>query len=89
MTETTEKIQSARIGVVDSDRADKTRRVVVSYLSRHPKYGKYIKKRTVVHAHDETNESKMGDRVEVMPCRPYSKTKRWKIIRVVDKSPEN
>lgn len=89
MSGTTEQIQGAKMGFVESDKTDKTRRVVVSYLARHPKYGKYIKKRTVLHVHDENNESKLGDKVEVMPCRPYSKTKRWKLVRIVDKSPEN
>lgn len=89
MSDSTQKVQTIRIGFVESDRADKTRRVVVRYLARHPKYGKYVKKRTVLHAHDETNESKVGDRVEVTPCRPYSKTKRWQVVRVLERAPEN
>ena len=89
MSDSSEKVQTLRVGFVESDKADKTRRVVVRYLARHPKYGKYIKRRTVVQAHDENNESRKGDRVEVTPCRPYSKTKRWQIVRVVEKSPEN
>ncbi|MEM1071657.1 MAG: 30S ribosomal protein S17 [Planctomycetota bacterium] len=76
-----------RIGVVESDRADKTRKVVVSYMAKHPKYGKYIRRRTVLQVHDEQNTSSMGDRVEVRECRPISKTKSWELVRVVEKSP--
>ena len=70
-------------GVVTSDKRDKTRKVVVSFNAKHPKYGKYIRKETVVQAHDETNQSKAGDTVEVGPCRPISKSKTWKVLRVV------
>jgi small subunit ribosomal protein S17 len=73
-----------RIGVVESDKRDKTRKVVINYLARHPKYGKYVRKRTVLHVHDEANASHKGDRVEVAPCRPHSKTKRWRLVRVVE-----
>ncbi|GAB4548565.1 MAG: hypothetical protein Tsb0013_09200 [Phycisphaerales bacterium] len=83
MNESTEKIQGARIGVVTSDARDKTRRVEVQFLARHPKYGKYLRKRTVLHVHDESNVSKAGDKVEVAPCRPVSKTKAWTLVRVV------
>jgi len=76
-----------RVGVVDSDRRDKTRRVSVEFLARHPKYGKYIRKRTVLHVHDEGNESRRGDRVEVAECRPVSKTKSGELVRVVDRAP--
>jgi small subunit ribosomal protein S17 len=82
------KAKGARIGVVESDKRDKTRKVVVEFLAKHPKYGKYLRKRTVLHVHDEDNESKLGDRVEVAPCRPISKTKAWKLLRVVDSAPE-
>ena len=69
MTEQTE-IAGARIGHVKSDKRDKTRTVVVEYQTRHPKYGKYVRKRTVLHVHDEGNESKVGDKVMVAQCRP-------------------
>ncbi|MGP1272995.1 MAG: 30S ribosomal protein S17 [Phycisphaerales bacterium] len=75
------------VGVVESDRADKTRKVVVSYMAKHPKYGKYVRRRTVLQVHDEQNESGLGDRVEVRECRPISKTKSWKLVRVVEKNP--
>jgi small subunit ribosomal protein S17 len=71
------------VGQVESDKRDKTRTVVVRYQSRHPKYGKYIRRQTVIQAHDESNASKIGDTVEIGPCRPVSKTKTWKVLRVV------
>ena len=75
-----------RIGIVESDARDKTRKVVIAYSSRHPKYGKYIKRRTVLQVHDANNESHKGDRVEVAECRPISKTKSWILTRVVEKA---
>ncbi len=78
--------KGAQIGVVESDKCDKTRKVVVNYLAKHPKYGKYVRKRTVLHVHDETNDSRQGDRVEVAPCRPMSRTKRWRLVRVVERA---
>lgn len=77
--------QATRVGVVESDKRSKTRKVVVSFKSMHPKYGKFVSKRTILHVHDEQNESKLGDTVEVAECRPVSKTKRWKLVRVVVK----
>jgi small subunit ribosomal protein S17 len=74
-----------RIGVVESDKRAKTRTVVISYSSKHPKYGKYVRKRSVLHVHDEKNESRTGDRVEVAECRPISKTKSWILVRVVER----
>lgn len=82
-----EKVKGARIGYVESDRASKTRKVVITYNEQHPLYGKYIRKRTVLHVHDEDNASKLGDRVEVAPCRPMSKTKSWNLVRVVERAP--
>lgn len=73
----------AKVGTVETDRRDKTRKVVVEFAQKHPKYGKYIRKQSVLHVHDETNQSKAGDQVEIVPCPPVSKTKRWKIVRVV------
>ena len=73
------------IGVVTADKSRKTRRVVFEYLARHPKFGKYIKRQTVLHVHDEKNESRRGDHVEVMQCRPYSKTKAYRLVRVVSR----
>ena len=64
-----------RVGVVESDKRLKTRTVVVNFVTKHPKYGKYVKKRTVLHVHDEKNESGLGDRVEVAECRPIAARK--------------
>lgn len=74
-----------KVGVVDSDKRDKTRRVVVKFQARHPKYGKFIASRTILHVHDENNESRTGDVVEIAECRPISKTKFWRLVRVVDR----
>jgi small subunit ribosomal protein S17 len=76
-----------RVGTVESDTRDKTRKVSIAYLVRHPKYGKYLRNRTVLHVHDENNESRVGDRVEIAECRPISKTKSWVLVRVVEKAP--
>ncbi|MBL0927079.1 MAG: 30S ribosomal protein S17 [Phycisphaerales bacterium] len=84
---TTETAKGSRVGVVSSDKRDKTRKVVVEYSAQHAKYGKYLSRRTVLHVHDEKNESRNGDRVEVAPCRPISKTKSWTLVRVVEKAP--
>ena len=75
-------------GVVASDKGDKTLKVVVNYQTKHPKYGKYLKRRTVLHAHDEKNEAKEGDRVEIAECRPLSKTKHHRLLRIVERAPE-
>ncbi|MEO1129553.1 MAG: 30S ribosomal protein S17 [Planctomycetota bacterium] len=83
-TEAPQRATGARIGIVESDKRDKTRKVVVQFVSKHPKYGKYLRKRTTLHVHDEQNESRLGDRVEVAPCRPISKTKAWRLVRVVE-----
>ena len=74
------------VGVVAGDGMMKTRRVEIPRLIRHPKYGKYLRRRTVCYVHDEKNESKKGDMVEIAECRPMSKTKRWQLVRVVAKS---
>lgn len=74
-------------GVVTRDQNAKTRRVEIERLVRHPKYGKYVKQRTVCYAHDEANESHLGDTVEIMESRPMSRTKRWRLVRVVAKAP--
>ena len=75
--------RKTEIGVVTSDKMTKTRRVELERLVPHPKYGKFLKRRTVCHAHDETNATHLGDIVEIMETRPLSKLKRWRIVRVV------
>lgn len=71
------------VGVVTRDKADKTRRVEIARLVRHPIYGKTMRRRTVCYAHDEVNASKIGDTVEIEESRPISKLKRWVVTRVV------
>ncbi len=80
---TAPKKQPSKIGIVESDKRDKSRKVVVPNLTTHPKYGKIIRKRSVLHIHDENNESRRGDMVEIVPCVPVSKTKRWRLLRIV------
>lgn len=80
------KPKATRVGIVQSDARAKTRKVVIPFSAKHPKYGKYVANQTVLHVHDEGNVSKMGDHVEIEPCRPISKTKTWKVVRVVVKS---
>ncbi|MCH2116181.1 MAG: 30S ribosomal protein S17 [Pirellulales bacterium] len=74
------------VGVVTSAKSDKSRRVEIERLVRHSKYGKYLRRRTVCHVHDETNQSNHGDVVEILEVPPRSKMKRWDLIRVVAKS---
>jgi small subunit ribosomal protein S17 len=71
------------LGVVTSDKMNKTRRVEIARLVKHPQYGKYIRRRTVCYVHDETNESRVGDKVEIMETRPMSKMKNWRLIKIV------
>jgi small subunit ribosomal protein S17 len=75
------------IGLVTSDKMNKTRRVEIPRLVKHPRYGKYIRRRTICHVHDENNESRQGDTVEIVESRPYSRTKHWRLIRVVTRAP--
>src|SRR5436189_1509915 len=75
------------VGVVTSDKMSKTRRVEIPRLVKHARYGKYIKRRTICHVHDEKNESHQGDTVEIRETRPLSKTKNWRLVRVVTKAP--
>jgi small subunit ribosomal protein S17 len=70
-------------GVVTSDRRNKTRTVEIDRKVKHPKYGKYIRRRTLCHVHDEENESKLGDLVEIEESRPISKQKKWRLLRVI------
>jgi small subunit ribosomal protein S17 len=74
------------IGLVTGDKMQKTRRVEIERLVRHPKYGKFLRRRTVCHVHDENNESQIGDTVEIIESQPRSKTKRWDFVRIVSKS---
>ncbi|MGC8551671.1 MAG: 30S ribosomal protein S17 [Phycisphaerae bacterium] len=84
----TRRLRPRIIGLVTSDKVAKTRKVVFEYLARHPKYNKFVKRQTVLHVHDENNESRSGDHVEVMQCRPISKTKTYRLVRIVTRGPQ-
>lgn len=73
-------------GQVVSDKMDKTVTVRIERRVKHPIYGKYIRRSTKVHAHDETNECSIGDKVLIEQCRPLSKTKAWRLVKVIDKA---
>lgn len=75
------------VGVVTRDKMDKTRRVEIQSLVKHKRYGKYVRRRTVCYVHDEKNESQAGDTVEIQESRPLSKTKHWRLVRIVTKAP--
>ncbi len=75
-------------GRVKSDKMDKTRVVEIPRRVRHPKYGKFIRQRTVCYVHDENNESSYGDTVKIIESRPLSRKKRWLLVEVVEKSRE-
>ncbi|WP_018872205.1 30S ribosomal protein S17 [Thioalkalivibrio sp. ALJ16] len=83
MTEEGSKTQRSVVGRVVSDKMDKTRTVLVERRVRHPLYGKFIRRSTKLHVHDEENISRMGDRVRIRECRPISKQKRFALIEVV------
>lgn len=74
------------IGTVTSDKCSKTRRVEVARRIKHPKYKKYLSRRTVCHVHDPEEASNVGDTVEIRECRPMSALKRWELVRVIRKS---
>ena len=73
-----------KIGVVISNKMEKTITVAVERLVQHPKYKKYVHQITKFKAHDEKSEARIGDRVEIMETRPLSKTKRWRLVRIIE-----
>ena len=78
-------LRKTRTGLVSSNKMDKTITVAVERKVKHPLYGKFLKKTTKFHAHDEKNECNIGDTVKIMESRPLSKTKRWRLVEVVEK----
>jgi small subunit ribosomal protein S17 len=74
------------VGLVTSDGRNKTIRVRVERLVKHEQFDKYMRKWTTLHAHDERNEAKVGDQVEIMESRPYSKTKHWRLVRILERA---
>jgi len=83
--ETTKK-SSTLTGTVSSNSGIKSIRVTIDYKVKHPKYGKYIRRRTKLAVHDELNQCGVGDVVEITESRPYSKTKSWRVVRVIQKA---
>lgn len=73
-------------GVVVSNSGNKSVKMVLDYKVKHPKYGKYIKRRTKIGVHDEHNQSGVGDVIEIAECRPRSKTKSWRLVKVMKKA---
>jgi len=80
--------QKTLTGVVVSNSGNKSIKVAIDFRVRHPKYGKYVKRRTKLSVHDEHNMSGINDIVEVVECRPYSKTKSWRLVSVIQKAAE-
>ena len=83
MTERT--LRKTRVGKVVSNKMDRTIVVAIEDNVKHPTYGKIVKRTTKIHAHDENNECGVGDKVSVMETRPLSKTKRWRLVNIVEK----
>ena len=84
--EMTRNLRKTRVGMVVSDKMDKTIVVAIQDNVKHPMYGKVLKRTLKVHAHDENNECGIGDRVTIMETRPLSKTKRWRLVNIVEKA---
>ena len=79
-------LRKVRVGMVVSDKMDKTVVIAIEDNVKHPVYGKIIKRTLKVHAHDENNACGVGDKVEIMETRPLSKTKRWRVVEVIEKA---
>lgn len=78
-------LRKTRIGIVSSNKMEKTITIAVERKVKHPIYGKFVKKTTKFHAHDEKNECSIGDTVRIMETRPLSKLKRWRLVEVIEK----
>lgn len=85
-TETKERVEHTATGKVVSNKMDKTVTVRLERYLKHPLYGKYIRRSGKVHAHDEANECNEGDTVRIVPDRPLSKTKSWKVVDIVERA---
>ncbi|HIX92235.1 MAG TPA: 30S ribosomal protein S17 [Firmicutes bacterium] len=87
MSEAAERnLRKTRVGMVVSDKMDKTAVVAILDNVKHPIYGKVIKRTVKIHVHDEKNECGVGDKVSVMETRPLSKTKRWRLVEIIEKA---
>jgi len=80
------QIKSTLMGTVVSDKMNKSITVLIERRVKHPVYGKYMTRSSKLHVHDENNESRAGDKVEIVECRPMSKTKAWNLVRVVERA---
>ena len=79
-------LRKVRVGMVVSDKMDKTVVIAIEDNVKHPVYGKIIKRTLKVHAHDEENQCGIGDKVRIMETRPLSKTKRWRVVEIIEKA---
>ena len=86
MTEQRDTLRKVRVGMVVSDKMDKTVVIAIEDNVKHPVYGKIIKHTLKVHAHDENEICGIGDKVKIMETRPLSKTKRWRVVEVIEKA---
>ena len=82
----TRNLRKERIGVVFSNKMDKTITVAVKWKEKHPIYGKFVSKTRKFHAHDEKNDCNIGDTVRIMETRPLSKTKRWRVVEIMERA---
>ncbi|MDD2512330.1 MAG: 30S ribosomal protein S17 [Proteiniphilum sp.] len=82
----TRNLRKERIGVVFSNKMDKTVTVAVKWKEKHPIYGKFVSKTKKFHAHDEKNDCNIGDTVRIMETRPLSKSKRWRVVEVMERA---
>ena len=80
------RLRKERVGVVSSNRMDKTVTVAVKWKEKHPIYGKFVNKTKKYHAHDEKNECNIGDTVRIMETRPLSRTKRWRLVTITERA---
>ncbi|MFB6343630.1 30S ribosomal protein S17 [Saccharicrinis sp. FJH2] len=86
MEEVKRNIRKERVGVVVSDKMDKTVVVAVKWKEKHPIYGKFVNKTKKYHAHDEENTCGIGDTVKIMETRPLSKTKKWRLVEIIERA---
>jgi small subunit ribosomal protein S17 len=82
----TRRLRKERTGVVSSNKMDKSITIAVKWKEKHPIYGKFVSKTKKFHAHDEKNECNIGDVVKIMETRPLSKTKRWRLVQIVERA---
>ncbi len=82
----TRKLRKERTGLVTSNKMDKSITVAIKWKEKHPIYGKFVNKTKKYHAHDENNECNIGDTVKIMETRPLSKTKRWRLVQIIERA---